>query len=122
MWLAAAAGFVAALAVVQAGSAGPASLGAYFFGPKLVRAEVVLQDGGVLHDYRVDRGRIRAVGASSLTLLERDGTLVTVPVSPTAEVRLGGRAVPLQRLRRGFVAITIRDGDQPAQTVQATRR
>jgi hypothetical protein len=113
-----AAAVVAALALVQSGAAGPGSLGAYFFGPKLVRAEVVLSERGVLHDYRVDRGRIRATSPGSITLLERDGTLVVVPVAAGADVRLRGRSVPLQRLRRGQVATTIRDGDAPATTVE----
>jgi hypothetical protein len=123
IWLAAAAVGVAALALVlvQAGAANPRSLGALFFGPKLVRAEVVLRDGGGIHDYRIDRGRIRAVAPGSLTLRERDGTLVTVPVASDADVRLGGLAVPLGRLRRGFVATTVRDGDRPAQRVEAVR-
>jgi ferric-dicitrate binding protein FerR (iron transport regulator) len=123
LWLAAAAGAaLCALALVQRGAAGPRSLGAYLVGPKLVRAEVVLKDGAELHDYRIDRGRIRAVSAGSLTLLERDGTLVTVPVASGADVRLAGRAVKLARLRRGFVATTVRDGDAPAKSVEATRR
>ena len=118
---AAAAAMVAALALVQAGAAGPRSLGALFFGPKLVRAEVVLQDAAGLHDYRVDRGRVRAVSAGSLTLRERDGTVVVVPVAPTADVRLGGVAVRLTQLRRGFVATTVREGDRPAERVEAVR-
>jgi len=120
--LAAAAAAVAALALVQTGAAGPRSLGAFFFGPKLVRAEVVLQDANGLHDYRIDRGRVRAVSPASLTLRERDGTVVVVPVAPDADVRLGGLAVPLVRVRRGFVATTIREGDAPARKVEATRR
>lgn len=116
--LSTAAAAVTALALVQSGAAGPGSLGSLFFGPKLVRAEVVLAEGGGLTDYRIDRGRIRAVAAGSISLLERDGTLVTVPVSPAAEVRLRGRTVPLSRLRRGLVATTIRSGDQPATVVQ----
>jgi hypothetical protein len=119
--LAAAAAAVAAFALVQSGAAGPSSLGNFFFGPKLVRAEVITNEGGTIHDYRVDRGRIRAVTQSSLTLAERDGTLVTVPVSSTADVRLGGISVPLTRLRRGFVAVTVRDGSASASIVQATR-
>jgi hypothetical protein len=109
---------VTALTLVQSGAAGPASLGAFFFGPRLVRAEVVLVEGGNVHDYRVDRGRIREVALGSISLLERDGTVVTVPVAATADVRLRGRSVPLLRLRRGLVATTIRDGDQPASIVQ----
>jgi hypothetical protein len=120
--IAAAAATLAALALVQGGAAGLNSLGTFFFGPKLVRAEVVTNEGGVIHDYRVDRGRIRQVTQSSLTLFERDGTLVIVPVAPTADVRLGGVSVPLTRLRRGFVATAVRDGTAAASIVQATRR
>ena len=62
------------LLVAQPGLALPGSLGNYFFGPKLVRAEVLVKDGGVLHDYRVDRGTIRNKAGGTLTLLERDGS------------------------------------------------
>jgi hypothetical protein len=123
--LAAAATTIVALALVQAGAAGPgSSLGSFFFGPKLVRAEVVTNEAGTIHDYRVDRGKIRAIVRSSLslTLLERDGTLVTVPVAPTANVTLGGVTVPFNMLRRGFTATTVRDGSAAASIVQATRR
>jgi hypothetical protein len=118
----AAAFVLAALALAQVGGAGSASLGSYFFGPKMVRAEVIMNDGGTIHDYRVDRGTIRAIAPGSLTLLERDTTLVTVQVAPTADVRLGGVSVPFARLRRGFVATTVRDGSAPASQVLATRR
>ena len=111
----------AVLVVVQPGLALPNALAAYFYGPKMVRAEVIVHDGGVLRDYRLDRGRIRAVGADSLTLLERDGTVVVVPVAATAEVRLAGRIVPFTRLRRGMTALTVREGDGAASVVRATR-
>jgi hypothetical protein len=111
-----------ALALVQTGAGGPASLGTFFFGPKLVRAEVIMNEGGAIHDYRVDRGTIRSTAQGTLTLLERDGTLVAVPVAATADVRLGGVSVPYTRLRRGFVATTVRDGSAAASQVQATRR
>ena len=111
-----------ALALVQTGAGGPASLGTFFFGPKLVRAEVIMNEGGAIHDYRVDRGTIRSTALGNLTLLERDGTLVTVPVAATADIRLGGVSVPYARLRRGFVATTVRDGSAAASQVQATRR
>jgi len=118
----AAASVLAALALIQTGAAGSSSLGTFFFGPKLVRAEVILNDAGTIHDYRVDRGTIRAIAPGSLTLLERDATLVTVPVAATADIRLGGVSVPFTRLRRGFVATTVRDGSAPASQVLATRR
>jgi hypothetical protein len=119
--LTASAAVVGALALVQSGAAGPGSLGAFFFGPQLVRAEVVMADGtGTVKDYRVDRGRIRGVTAGSITLLEKDGTLVTVPVAANADIRVRGSTVPFARLSRaqGRLAITIRQGDQPAQAVQ----
>jgi hypothetical protein len=119
--LTASAAVVGALALVQSGAAGPGSLGAFFFGPQLVRAEVVMADGtGSVRDYRVDRGRIKAAVPGSLTLLEKDGTTVTVPVAPNADIRFRGRSVPFKRIQRalGAVAITIRQGDQPAQAVQ----
>ena len=118
---AASAAALAALALAQGGAASLSSLGNFFFGPKLVRAEVVTSEGGVIHDYRVDSGRIRALAPGSLTLLEKDGTLVTVPVSPGADIRLRGVAVPFSKLRRGFLATTVRDGSAPATTVVARR-
>ncbi|MDQ3162663.1 MAG: hypothetical protein M3Q92_07490 [Actinomycetota bacterium] len=93
-----------------------------FFGPKLVRAEVILQDAAGLHDYRIDRGRIRNLADGSLTLLERDGTVVSIPVSPTAEVLFKGRRVPLGALRRGMIATTVREGDAAAHVVHVVPR
>jgi hypothetical protein len=113
---------VAALALAQGGAASLNSLGNFFFGPKLVRAEVITSEGGTIHDYRVDQGKIRLVTAASLTLFEKDGTTVAVPVAPNATVTLGGASVPLKRLKRGFVATTVRDGSASASMVVATRR
>lgn len=112
----------AVLFVAQPGLALPGSLGAYFFGPKLVRAEVLVKDGGVLHDYRIDRGVIRAKAPGTLTVLERDGSLVAIPVAPTASVTIGGVPAAFTALRKGMVATVIRDGDAPATEVRATRR
>jgi len=120
--IAVAAAAVTVLALAQAGAASLSSLGSFFFGPQLVRAEVITKEAGTIHDYRVDRGRIRLVTTASLTLLEKDGTVVSVPVAPTAAVTLGGRSVPLVRLRRGFTATTVRDGSASASIVVATRR
>ena len=106
------------------GLALPGSLATYLFGPKMVRGEIVVKDGGVSHDYRIDQGRIRVVGtgASVLSLYERDGQLVTVPVAPGARITLGGRTVPLTALKRGMRAITVRDGNAAAESVQAFKR
>ena len=112
----------AVLLAEGAGMALPGSLGSYFFGPKLVRAEVLVKDGGVLHDYRVDRGVIRAKSPGQLSLRERDGSLVTIAVAQGATITIGGRPASFSALRRGMVATLIRDGDAPANEVRATRR
>ena len=111
----------AVLLAAQPGFALPGSLGAYFFGPKLVRAEVLVKESDGLHDYRVDRGVIRDKSPGSLTLRERDGTLVTIAVAPAAAVTLGGRPSSFSALRRGMVATVVRDGDAPASEIRAGR-
>ncbi len=103
-----------------AGLALPGSLGTYFFGPKLVRAEVLVKDGGALHDYRVDRGVIRAKATGTLSVLERDGSLVSISVAPTAAITLDGRPITFSALRRQMVVTLIRDGDNPAIEVRAS--
>ena len=112
----------AVLLVAQPSLALPQATVNYFFGPKMIRAEVILKDGGVVHDFRIDRGRIRAVTGSSVTLLERDGTLATIPVAADVQVRLNGRPARLSQLRRGMSAETVRDGEAPARSVHATGR
>jgi hypothetical protein len=97
----------------------PNSLGDYFFGPKLVRADVLVKDGGALHLYRVDRGFIRSKANGSLVLRERDGSLVTIAVAPNAAITVNGQPAPYSALRRGMAATVIRDGDAPATEVRA---
>ena len=109
----------AVLLVAQPVLALPGSLGAYFFGPKLVRAEVLVKDAGLLHVYRVDRGVIRSKAPGNLALRERDGTLVTIAIAPTAAIMLNGRPATFAQLRRGMVATVIREGDAPATEVRA---
>ncbi len=99
----------------------PNNVAAYLFGPKLVRAEVVLKDGQGLRDYRIDRGVIRATSADSITLRERDNSFVKIAVAADAEITFRGRTVDLLRLRRGMLATVIRDGDAPAIEIRAGR-
>ena len=110
------------LAAQPGWSALPGSLGSYFFGPKLVRAEVLGKDAGALHVYRVDRGVIRSKAGGSLLLREGDGTVVTIAVAPSATITIGGQAAPYSALRRGMVATVIREGDAAATEVRAQRR
>jgi hypothetical protein len=108
--------------LAQTGFALPASLGSYFFGPKMVRAEVVVKDAGVLHDFRIDRGRITGISGSTLTLLERDRSTVSVPASPSAQITINGSPSSFSALRKRMQATTIRDNGAPAYRVIATTR
>ena len=112
----------ATLLLVQPGLALPGSLAAWLLGPKMVKAEIVVKDGKTTYDYRIDQGKIRAVSSTSVTLWERTGEVVTIPVSPGARVTLGGKTVLLTALKKGMRVQTVRNGSAPADTVQAFRR
>jgi hypothetical protein len=108
----------AVLLVTSPGMALPRSLGSYFFGPKLVRAEVVVNDGAI-REFRLDRGRLRKKEGSSLLLREADGSIVSVPVAANAVVLLNGQPSSFQALRRGMIVVTVREGGAPAAEVRA---
>ena len=114
----------AVLVAVQPGIALPRSLANYFFGPAMVRAEVVIQDATGEHDYRLDQGRVLTVAPARaiLRIRERDGRIVAVQVAPTARIELHGQPVPLSARRRGVRVLVVRDGEQPAEAVLAGRR
>jgi hypothetical protein len=95
------------------------SVVALMFGNRLVRAEIALQDS-VLHDYRVDHGRIKQVGVFTVLLGEPDGTEVTIDISPAARIRVNGKGANFVQLRKGMMATALRDGDKPADQVFAT--
>jgi hypothetical protein len=91
-----------------------------FFGPRVVRAEVVLQAAdGSIQDWRIDRGVIVTVagGGTSLTLRERDATLATEQVDPRAQVRpltYGSVA----QLRKRMRVVVYHQANLPAEIVQ----
>lgn len=120
-----AAALVAALVVGATGLASSAVaptdqrvLGDLFFGKNMARAEVVLVKGGVVHDYRIDQGKVVGVRAGAIELLERDGTRQLIPVAPTAQIWVNGRLSALTVIPLRLNAVTIRDGDQPAEVVR----
>lgn len=108
-----------ARAVRASGNVRNLALSPAFYGPQMVRAQVIVREGPRQRELRIDRGRIRSVSAAAVTLLERDGTLATIPVAGNADVRLRGRKVRLPRLRRGMNAETVREGGGAAFVVHA---
>ena len=100
----------------------PAAVTSLLLGNQMVRAEIGVASGdpATPHDFLLDHGRIKQVGVSTLTLREKDGTVVTINVSPTARVKLNGKNASFLQLRQGMMATTIHDGDKPADQVFAT--
>jgi hypothetical protein len=70
------------------------------FGPGLVRAEAVIYQNKKVSQISLHRGRITGLGAS-LTLRERDGTVVVVALDPAAQVS-GNGVTSTAALRRGM--------------------
>ena len=112
-----AAGGATAAAVLPGGP--ERDLGAYFFGPGMARAEVVMVVNGVIHDFRIDQGRVRGVRPNGIELIERDGTVEVVPIAPDARVQVNGLPAPLRAIRRGMLAVVVREGDGPATMIRA---
>jgi hypothetical protein len=77
--------------------------------------------GGRAHTLIYDRGRVQALGVASLTLRERDGSVVTVAVAPRATVLVNGRPGTLVQVRAGDHALTRGTDGRPVTLVRATR-
>lgn len=106
------------LLLIQPGLALPPVLGNYFFGSKLIRADVVIDQNGA-RQYRLDQGRILRTQGSSILLREADGSVVTVPLAPNADVILpSGKHTTPASLRRNQRVITIREGGAAASEVR----
>jgi hypothetical protein len=74
---------------------------------------------GHAHTLIFDRGRVQSVASSSLTLKERDGSVVTIQVAPRAVVRVNGRRGSLDQILPGYTATTQGVDGRPANLVRA---
>ena len=109
--------------LAQSGFALPQALIDRFFGPRMVRAEVVVQSGrGIVRDYRIDRGQIAAAAPGSITLRERDGTLVTIQVAANARIVGLGRLIDASQLRLNMRVLVFRQANMPANLIQVEGR
>jgi hypothetical protein len=97
-------------------------LARYLFGPRLVRAEVIVNDRGTIRDLRVDRGRIVRLRPGAIVLRERDGRRLAIPLAPTVRVQVDSADATVSALRAGMVATTVRDGDSPVGQILALTR
>jgi len=89
-----------------------------FFGPKLIRAEVIVGGPRQVNDFRIDRGVITAAAPGSITIRERDGTVVTI--ATTAATRVAGRqrAAGVAQLRPPMRVLVVRQANGPATQIQ----
>src|SRR5712691_10464665 len=65
------------------------------------------------HTLIYDRGRVQVVGPSSLTLMARDGSVVTIQVARDAVIRVNGQAGTLSQILPGYVATTLGVNGRP---------
>ena len=96
------------------------ALGELFFNRNMARSEVVMVKQGIVHDYRIDQGKVVASRGGTIELQERDGTRQAIPIAPDAQILVNGRLSALISVPLRVNAITIRDGDQPAGVVRIT--
>jgi hypothetical protein len=95
------------------------AINASLFGPRMVRAEVLLLGaGGSTQDYRLDRGVVVSAASGTLTVRESNGDIVPLPVDPGAQVQGVGRRVTAATLRRGTRVVVYRSANAPAELVQ----
>jgi hypothetical protein len=96
------------------------ALGELFFNRNMARSEIVVVNRGVVHDYRLDQGKVVSSKVGTIELQERDGTRQAIPIAPDAQILVNGRLSALVTVPLRVNAITIRDGDQPAAVVRIT--
>ena len=81
-------------------------------------AEINYAVGRVPHTLILDRGRVAAVSATSLTLREQDGSTVQIEVSSSTQVTVNGQPGQLSDIRRFAIALTQRIDGGPATQVR----
>jgi hypothetical protein len=84
-------------------------------------AEINVTIGGQPHTLILDRGRIVQVSATQITLFERTGARVVVPVSSQTIVRMYGYPATIYMLRRLMYAWTMRIDGGPAVRIRVVR-
>ena len=85
------------------------------FGPDMVRAQVHLKND---QDWNLDRGVIRSVDSTQVTLREYDGRIQQIPLSATTtKVIHRGHRLPLSALKRRWHVVVLWPPVGAAQSV-----
>jgi len=108
--------------LAQSGFALPGAIINQFFGGNLIRAEVLVASPTGTQDWRIDRGVITAIAVTptgtNVTLREKEGTSVTLPVDPNARVQGPARFSNVALLRRRLRIVLYHQANLPATLVQ----
>ena len=104
--------------LAQSGFALPKAIINQFFGPSMVRAEVIVDQAGTTEDWRIDRGVITSISGTNVTLRERDNTSVVLQLDPAARVQGPARFGSVAQLRRRLRIVVYRQANAPATLVQ----
>jgi hypothetical protein len=72
------------------------------------------------HTLTFDRGRVQTASPTSVTLREPDGSIVTIALGPSTQVRVNGRLASMAQVRRGAIAVTVSVDGAPASFVRIT--
>jgi len=83
-------------------------------------AEINVRIARQPHTLILDRGRLVMVGQAQVELLESDGSLVTVPLSPATIITVNGRPGAWFDLRRRMIGVTMRIDGGAAVRLRAT--
>ena len=104
--------------IVPAGMALRQSMINELFGPSMIRAEVVDQNGANgTQDYRLDRGIVTAATPAQITLKEADGTVQTIPLASTTRLSGLGRLGLAALVRRSMQVLVVRPANGAATEV-----
>ena len=90
----------------------------HLFGQKMVRAEVIEKSGA---DWRLDRGVIKSVDSTQVTLKEADGRIQQIPLSSSTTVIHSGRRLSLSALAPRWRVLVTWPAAGPAQSVDVER-
>lgn len=105
--------------LASSGFALPKAIINQFFGGSMIRSEVLIATpGGGTQDWRIDRGVITAISGTTVTLRERDQTVVSLQIDPNARVQGSARITTVAALRKRLRIVVYRLADQPATLVQ----
>ena len=105
--------------LAQSGFALPRGLIDRFFGPAMIRSEVIVESpSGGVNDFRLDRGVITAIVPGTLTLRERDGTVVSIAFLRRVKIVGLPSVASARQLRPGMRVLVVRRANAPAHLIR----